>query len=258
MKRLLLLGIAAIFAQSVFAFNAELIFSADDYAKLVSGEHLEKTCFLVEGSKLDMNPDTPLCKEAAESWPDELVKPNFLVEEIYLIPKSELGSGSKATVDYAGKLLRSFSKMQGIQYYSHSEKKTTTLYEKAYCIAGADDRSQVADDTAGDPDGQIRFCLLNDHSLGESCYRVTYTARPDEVRACMVNLDTLKVGPIKAINEGALRMNIVISDCGDYLCLYLTSETKVPKLKILEERMQNSFTARLEAIYNWFLSEFKN
>lgn len=258
MKKTLIASFAAVFmAAGAFAFNVDKVFSPEDAKKLKEGGKLEKISFLVDDASLSLTPDTPLSKEASVSWPKRQETPNFLVEEVYLISKSELGSASTATVDYASKLLRSFSKMEGIEYYSHSEQKMTVLYETAHTIAGPKDTKKIADDTAGDADGQVRYCLLDDHSLSKSTYRVTYSQREDEVRACLVNLSSLKVGPIKAIGESALRMNIVISDMGDYLCLYLTSEAKVPKLKILEERMQNSFSARLDALYNWFRSEYE-
>ena len=78
----------------------------------------------------------------------------------------------------------------------------------------------------------------------------------DEVSASFVNLADVYVGPIKAVDKGNLRINIVIMDCGDDMLVYMLVQSEFPALKILEKTMYNSFSARLEAIYTWFCSQF--
>ena len=241
-----------------FAYNAKELFGAKLYNELKTKGYVEKSFFGDENAKLSLYPKTALGEQAASSWPAGQDKPVFLVEELYLIPKEKLGSGepTKTTIDYASKVIRSVSKMKGMQYYSHSSKKIKTLYAEAHFIAGPHDDTRVEDDVAGDADGLEKYCMLDDSSLGRANYRLEYRQRPDEVSGSFINMTSLKIGPLKALSPSNLRISLVITDCGDYMSVYLLTQAKVPKLSILEDSMYNSFSARLQAIYKWFCSMF--
>lgn len=252
-------GISFMTVSGAFAFEASSLFDADTYKELKEKGYVEKSYFGKEKSELSLYPDSPLGQKAKENWPANKDDPTFVVEEIYLISKKELGNGSysKTTIDYASKILRSVSKLEGIHYYSNLEKKDAVLYKNAYFIAGHNDETRIEDDTAGSAEGLVKYCILDDHSFGRARYTLHYSERPDEVSANFVNIDSLKLGPIKGIDPGNLYITLVISDCGDDMLVYLVTQAKTPTLKIIKSTIYDSFSSRLSAIYKWFCSEFK-
>ncbi len=247
----------------VSAFSVRDIVTADEYKQLLENGKIEHISFMEEGSTLSLNPDTPLSNKVPTSWPEDVDAPNFLAEELYLAKKEDFGRPGLATIEYAGKVLRSFSTLQGIQYYSHSKGRKTTLYDEAYTVKPERDplsgkvtkigEARTPDDTAGSADGKVVYALMDDSSLGRTVYRVEYEVRADEIRATFVNESALRLGPIKAFGPGKLRMNFVVSDCGDCFIAYLTTESSVPPLAILDKMIKQSFTSRLNAVYNWFV-----
>ncbi|MBP5156414.1 MAG: hypothetical protein K6G18_00530 [Treponema sp.] len=248
------------------AFNARDLFSAADYEKLLKDGKIERIAFMEDGMEMGLTPNTPLAKKVLSAWPKDLDTPNFFVEELYLAKKDDFARPGLATIDFAGKILRSFSTLQGIQYYSHRRGKMATLYEEAYTVDPEKDpvTGRVAkvgetkghDDTAGSADGKVLYALLDDSSLGRTVYRVEYVERPDEIWANFVNESALKLGPIKAFAPGKLRMNFVVIDCGEYVAAYLTTQAAVPPLAILEKKIKESFSTRLDAVYKWFVERF--
>lgn len=263
MRLTMRMAFAALFAMlfplaGVSAFNAGELVDGDVLSYLKENGSLERLSYKESSVEPSLTPRSPLAEKVASSWPEGQKKPVFVDEELYLVSKSQLGSGNAAltTIDYASKILRSISKMQGLRYYSHTEKKWDTLYKEAYCIKGAKDRIRVDDDVSGTAEGKVVYCMQKDNSFGKIYSRVTYHQRPDEVCASFVNVSDVYVGPIKAIDEGNLRINIVIMDCGEDMLVYMLVQSEFPALKILEKTMYNSFSARLDAIYTWFCGQF--
>ncbi len=266
-RRLAALGLLALaVAAQSYAFNARDILTADEYAQLLKDGKIERLSFMEDGAGLSLAPNTPLTKKALNFWPKDMEKPNFYAEEIYLARKSDFPRPDLATIDYAGKILRSFSTLQGIQYYSHRRGRMATLYEEAYTVIPETDpktgkitkvgEARGPDNTAGSADGKTQYALMDDNSLGRTVYKVSYEERTDEIWANFVNESALKLGPIKAFAPGKLRMNFVVADCGDYIVAYLTTEAAVPPLGILEKKIKESFSTRLAAVYGWFTGRF--
>ena len=241
------------------AFESSALFDAATYRELKEKGYIERSFFGKDSVSLSLYPDTPLGKKASHIWPAGKDSPTFCVEEIYLIPKKELGRGNYArtTVDYASKVLRSVSKLEGIHYYSNLERKDAVLYKAAHFIASPGNQERIEDDTAGSAEGLVKYCILDDHSFGRARYTLHYNERPDEISASFVNIDSLKLGPIKGIDPGNLYISLVISDCGDDMLVYLVTQAKTPTLKIIKSTIYDSFSARLTAIYNWFCGQFK-
>lgn len=240
------------------AYDLKDIIPEEEYNNLKKENHLERTLYKPEKIEFLLAPDTSLVKEAVKSWPADQEKPVYVSEQVYLLNKKELGSGDveKNNIDKASKILRSASKMQGMQYYSSTEKKVTTLYKECYSIKGPGDRTKVADNTEGSADGKTLYCLQNDHSFGKTEYRLQYHQTETEVNANFLNVSPLYVGIIKGVDTRNLTINIVVSDCGEDLLVYLLVQAKFPALSMFEDTMNDSFTSRLNAITNWFIGQF--
>lgn len=237
------------------AYDASSLVDSNTYAELKKKGQLQKTYYKKTNVQLTLVPNTALAKATTKNWTNSEA-PVFIVENLYLMPKKKMGSGdsSKTTINYASKVIRSVSKMQGMKYYS--DGKLETLYKEAYSIKGPNDRTKVADDTAGSADGKVLYCMQNDNSFGKTNYRMDYHQTASEVSSCFTNTTPLYVGPIKGINNGNLKINLVIIDCGEDMMVYMLVQAKFPALAMLENSMNSSFSSRLDAIYKWFISQF--
>ena len=217
-----------------------------------SNGRIERTYKNVSDFSQAISPNTEFSKRSATTWKNDSSK--FASENLFLVKKSDLGGDNSLSA--VSKIVRSISTMKGIQYYSNGDKKWETLYKDAYCIQGPKDRTRVPDDTEGNADGKILYCMQNDNSFGKTNYRLEYHQSQTEVSAAFVNTTGLYVGPIKGVDNNNLRINIVIMDCGDDMLIYMLVRAKFPALSILEKTMNESFSSRLDAIYKWFLEQF--
>ncbi len=242
---------------SAHAADASALLSPSLYEELKQKGALLKTYYKQPTVKPALVPNTAFAKKIAASWTGA-EKPVFVAENLYLLPKSQLSSNPETvTIEKASKILRSIRTIQGIKYYSKSDKKWMTLYKEAYSIKGPNDRTQVADDTEGSADGKVRYCMLNDNSFGKTNYKLMYSQTAEEIAADFVSTSAMYVGPVKAVDAGNLRISLCVIDCGDSLMVYMIVQAKFPALSLLEDTMTDSFTARLNAIYSWFTGSFK-
>lgn len=186
----------------------------------------------------------------------DMKKIGFAAEKLYCFKKENIKT--KVNTDTVSKIMRSISKMQGMQYFSRSRKEWNTLYDKAYRVENPNAKKlvAVADLTSGSADGQEIYAFLNDHTFDESVYKISYKQNQNELLMFMENYSTLSYGFVKAVKPGDLKMCVLIIDCGDCFLVYIANyaEFKIPSM--MKSRLNNSFEARLEAIYNWFKNQF--
>lgn len=187
-------------------------------------------------------------------------KMGFAEEKLYRLPKSEIENKNAAALDTntASKIMRSVSKMQGMQYFSRSRKSWDELYSQAFRVENPDskDFSAAPDLNEGDANGLEIFAFLNDHTFGESVYKISYKQNQNEFLMLMENYSALTYGPVKAVKPGDLKMCVCVIDCGDEFLFYIGNYAEFKMISALKKRLNNSFEARLEAIYNWFKKQF--
>lgn len=187
-------------------------------------------------------------------------KMGFAEEKLYRLPKSEIENKNAAALDTntASKIMRSVSKMQGMQYFSRSRKSWDELYSQAFRVENPDskDFSAAPDLNEGDANGLEIFAFLNDHTFGESVYKISYKQNQNEFLMLMENYSALTYGPVKAVKPGDLKMCVCVVDCGDEFLFYIGNYAEFKMISALKKRLNNSFEARLEAIYNWFKKQF--
>lgn len=243
---------------NAFSFSKTDILDAATLSSLMKTGKLEKSYFNKPNAKITLMPNTPLAKKAVQFWPVSKEKPVYFAEELYLLDKKTLGTGDpkKTTIDYASKVIRSVSKMEGMQYYSNSDKKVETLYKECYCIAGPKDRTRVPDDTNGSAEGKVMYCMQNDNSFGKTNYRLEYHQTENETSAGFACTTPIYMGPVKAIDADNMRISVVITDCGESMLVYMLVQAKLPAVELFEKTMNDSFGARLDAIYKWFIQQF--
>ncbi len=64
------------------------------------------------------------------------------------------------------------------------------------------------------------------------------------------------IGPFKAIYPGKMIINNLVIDCNDDLLLYLCTDTDSVKFPGIKGQITNSMSARMEAVYKWFKTQF--
>ena len=185
----------------------------------------------------------------------------YTYEALYLLSKDFLLSNGKSgktdiTVDDVAKVARSVSKMEGMQYYSSTRKKQTTLYKNVYMIPGPKDKTRIADQNTGNADGQISYCIQEDTSFGTFTYKLSYSQKNDTLLAQFLSIDKVGIGPIKAISPENLIINILVIDCGDDILLYLNTDLDSVKFPGIKAQVNESMAARMDAIYKWFITQF--
>ena len=100
------------------------------------------------------------------------------------------------------------------------------------------------------------FCYQEDASFGVCRYKVEYKQNQDTLFALFSNIDTLGIGPFKAIFPGKMKINTIVIDCGDSILLYLGTDADSKKLPGIKGQLEDSFSSRMDAIYKWFLTQF--
>ena len=63
---------------------------------------------------------------------------------------------------------------------------------------------------------------------------------------------------IKAVDAGNMKISIVAVDLGDDVLIYLNTDVSAKNIALVNVRKQikDSMTARMEAVYRWFLMQF--
>ncbi len=257
MKIKLLGAFAALFVAAVG------VLCAQEALEKVDDLDFERT----EDGSFSLCPDTPLSKAAIATWEKD-EKPVYVAENRYRVKKATLveNSADPANADTSlkavSRVIRSVSKMQGMRYYSNSDKKWAVLYDEAHLIDAPDTRNTIADQTDGSADGQTLYCILKDHTFGKGVYRLNYRETENEVSVCFTNEAPLKVLGITGVKSGYMKINLVVIDnekadpSDQSYTIYMVIQAKYPSISFLENMLRKSFYARLDAIYNWFICQF--
>jgi len=64
------------------------------------------------------------------------------------------------------------------------------------------------------------------------------------------------IGPFRPIHPGKMIINILVIDCGDDILLYLCTDTDSLKLPGIKGQITKSMLARMNAVYEWFKTQF--
>lgn len=260
MKKLCGIIFTLFFSFAAFAQDFDII-SEELFSQLKKDGSVQRSFIKSENIEFLNCPNTELANKAKEIWTLK-DNPVFFCENIYLVEKETLLNNSKnpetadVSIDGVSKVIRSVSKMKGMEYFSNSDKKTETLYHEANLIKSKDDKTFMEDKLDGSADGLNVFCILDDNTFGEAVYYLEYAQRENEVSVCFTNVGDLKLGPIKGVKPGNMKIYLCVTDFGDYYLVYLVTEAKYISLSFLENALNRSFNARIDAIYKWFLYQF--
>jgi hypothetical protein len=187
----------------------------------------------------------------------------FITESLYLVDKKTIVENSTSgikpvdtSMNAVSRILRSVSKMQGMTYFSNLNNKVQILYNKTYMFASPDNTNPIPDQNTGNANGQISYCYQHDHTFGGCNYKLNYYQSANEMAAIFNNISWMMFGPFKAVKPGQMRINIIVMDCGNQYLMYMATDTNCIRLSIIENQLNDSFSARIDALYAWFIKQF--
>ncbi|MBQ0003095.1 MAG: hypothetical protein KBT21_06125 [Treponema sp.] len=191
-------------------------------------------------------------------------KAGFAAESLYYVKKSDLISNSKSddkknidtSISAVSKIMRSVSKMKGMEYYSNTRKRFDTLYLESYRIENPDSTTPVDDLLEGSSDGKVIYAFQEEHSFGKGIYKISYNENSRMVVMKMENLTTLSYGFIKAVKPEKCKVCVNVIDDGDGYFVWIGMNADFMQMSILEKKMNKSFMARLDAIFKWITIQF--
>ena len=218
-----------------------------------------------DNSDFQFYPDLELSKIATKKWKSTRQdSPNFTIESIYRLEKS------KADKEFTGenfekilfedakikKILRSVSKMEGIEYYSNSRKRTEILYSKAFTVNNPTERKRITDNFIFS-ENPI-YVLLDDKSFGEYLSVINNDSKNFENCFEYVNIDNINYGIIKAVEPYNMQVFLDVINCEDEIIVYVYIQSKMDVPAIFKNKIYDSFVARTDALFEWFKKSWRN
>lgn len=203
----------------------------------------------------DMNPtlipESAISQKVANYWKQTYDKePIFVAEMLYEVPSNGID------INEISKILRSFSTMEGIEYYSNSRNKYEVLYDSCYTISDLKSEKRVPDNNQENADGLTLYMLQDDNSFGETSYEVTCWQTEKEMAMNAVNKSPLYVSFIKAVKTENVCLTLYAKDKGDVIQVYILVQADFVSLPLIEGKIRDSLTARIEALFNWFEGQY--
>ena len=196
-------------------------------------------------------PDSDIAKSVTEFWEKTYnKKPIFVAEMLYEIPSNG------ASIKDVSKILRSFSTMEGIEYYSNSRKKYDVLYNKCYTISDLETLAKIEDNVDDDANGLKLYMLQNDNSFGETPYEVTCWQSDSDVALNVVNKGPLFVKFIKAVKPEDVCLTLYAKVANEKIIMYILAQADFASIPMIETKIKDSLTARIEALFNWFEGQY--
>ena len=181
--------------------------------------------------------------------------PSFLIEALYLHKKTQ---GSIKDTAKISRILRSISKLEGLQYYSSSRKKMRTLYEVSYIIDDPKTEGRIADPVDNPSTDFSVYVVQKDLTFDKNIYRYRFCSDADSAGFISTNIGVVKYSIFKAIEPENLEASIAVTDLGEYLLIHMLTRADFTAPSVFRERVQNSFKTRGEAVYGWFIAQYEN
>lgn len=207
-------------------------------------------------SGINLLPETAFSEETKNYvFGTDYEKAGFAAESLYYVKKADLSAGD-TSIEKVSQIMRSISKMKGMEYYSNTRKRWDTLYLDSYRIENPYSTLALEDDLEGSSDGKILYAYQEEHSFGKGVYKIQYSENSKVVLMKMENVTTLAYGIIKAVKPGNLKIAVNVIDDGDGYFVYIGMCADFIQMSILEKKMNKSFQARLDAIFKWITLQF--
>ena len=149
--------------------------------------------------------------------------------------------------------------MEGIEYYSASRERMRIFYEESYVINNPDDRDHRDDPLVTEiPRTDNIYVYQRDSSFGRNVYSVEYRHRDDTFFMSMTNLTRMYYGIAPVVAPENLEIHLAVVETEEGYLFYGVTGVDVITLLGLEDRVKDSFSNRIEAIFRWFESRIES
>lgn len=232
----------------------EALLSKDHATALLRDGILRETSYREYETNLPLLPGISLAEDAKNFWSGDPAP--FVSETLFLYEKAVPSAIGEDIADISV-ILRSLSRLEGLEYYSNSRETMRTLYKHSYVVASEKNRTRIADPVAGPADGLSVVAVQEDLTFGEYAYRYDYRQSSDTAAFFSTNIDSLKYGFIRIIKPGNLRIALLVHDLGDYILVYNLTRAEFLAVPGMEKKLNASFSSRADAVYGWFVNEYE-
>ena len=257
-KPILCLCLIVLLSGGLFAQSAENIPSEIDgeiFQQLLEKGEYRTQSFKESVRDFTLYPKTELGSLFTTTW-TEAKDPVFVAETLFLIEKPKGSNKEELDTALISRIIRSISSMEGIEYYSNSEKKMKTLYFQSYIIDSLENKNRIPDKVDGSAENLSVYAFQEDSSFGDNYYQIDYRQQENEVSMVIRLIEPLKYGLITAVKANNLVFNIDVLDKGSYLVMYIGAKVKFLAISLLENKLNKSFGARITALHDWFASSY--
>ena len=228
---------------SDFSDNTEIDVAV--FEELVKNGRVDRTSYKINLEPV-LCPKTELGKKILNNWTSE-EEPVYIAESLFYLKKEN----DKLNIEISdiSMLMRKFSTMEGITYYSNSSKKIETLYSEAYTIENPITMNRIPDQTDISAENINLYLYQKDNSFGKTVHGVNIIQDEKEVLMVLNNVEPIKFSFITAVKNDNLKMSLLFIDKSDYILTYICAQLRFPAVSIFEERVNDSFRARIDAMY---------
>jgi len=236
------------------ALSLESLFSSDTVLQLVKTGRMQRSFYGKKNVKLELFPDTQAGRDTAANW-DGKKEPVFIVESLYLIPVTD--EKTTADINDISLVLRSFSKMTGMRYYSNSRKRYETLYTDVHCVNNPEEKKSVPDPLDVSADALVSYVYQKDRSLSGCVYRFSFFQTQNEIGARAVNTDEVQYKGFSILKPEHLVLNVHAVQTKEGIVFYILVRADAAKIPLVSEKLAKSYGSRADAIYEWCVSLLK-
>lgn len=236
------------------ALSIENLFSSDTVLQLVKTGRIQRSFYGKKNVKLELFPDTQAGRDTAANW-DGKKEPVFIVESLYLIPVTD--EKNTADINDVSLVLRSFSKMTGMRYYSNSRKRYETLYTDVHCVNNPEEKKNVPDPLDVSADALVSYVYQKDRSLSGCVYRFSFFQTQNEIGARAVNTDEVQYKGFSILKPEHLVLNVHAVQTKEGIVFYILVRADAAKIPLVSEKLAKSYGSRADAIYEWCVSLLK-
>lgn len=236
------------------ALSLENLFPSDTVLQLVKTGRIQRSFYGKKNVKLELFPDTQAGRDTAANW-DGKKEPVFIVESLYLIPVTD--EKNTADINDVSLVLRSFSKMTGMRYYSNSRKRYETLYTDVHCVNNPEEKKSVPDPLDVSADALVSYVYQKDRSLSGCVYRFSFFQTQNEIGARAVNTDEVQYKGFSILKPEHLVLNVHAVQTKEGIVFYILVRADAAKIPLVSEKLAKSYGSRADAIYEWCVSLLK-